>query len=57
MVSRRSYKEAMSVEDALEEIRRNLGTQFDPTLGQLFIRLVEEGTVTLQRPSDPIPTP
>ena len=45
------------MEDALEEIRRNLGTQFDPTLGQLFIRLVEEGTVTLQRPSDPIPTP
>src|SRR5699024_5736066 len=33
MTSKRSYRDAMSVEDALEEIRRNLGTQFDPELG------------------------
>ncbi|MPN62866.1 Cyclic di-GMP phosphodiesterase [bioreactor metagenome] len=46
MVTRRSYKSAMSVADALQEIRRNLGTQFDPQLGQLFIRLVEEGKIT-----------
>ncbi len=45
MVSKRSYKEAMSVEQALQEIRRNLGTQFDPDLGLLFIRLVEEGRI------------
>lgn len=45
MVSKRSYKEAMSVEAALEEIRRNLGTQFDPRLGALFIRLVESGKI------------
>jgi putative nucleotidyltransferase with HDIG domain len=45
MISRRSYKDAMSVDAALGEIRRNLGTQFDPELGQLFIRLVEEGKI------------
>ena len=45
MISKRSYKEAMSVEEALTEIRRNLGTQFDPSLGELFIRLVEEGRI------------
>ncbi len=43
MISRRSYKEAMSVRQALEEIRRNLGTQFDPELGRVFIDLVESG--------------
>lgn len=43
MISRRSYKEAMTVGQALDEIRRNLGTQFDPDLGRLFIELVESG--------------
>ena len=43
MISRRSYKEAMSVQQALDEIRRNLGTQFDPELGRVFIDLVESG--------------
>ena len=45
MISKRSYKDAMSVEEALEEIERNLGTQFDPELGRLFIRLVREGKI------------
>ncbi|WP_283673103.1 HD domain-containing phosphohydrolase [Butyricicoccus sp. Marseille-Q5471] len=47
MVSRRSYKHAMPVEDALNEIRRNLGRQFDPELGFLFISMVEEGKIKL----------
>lgn len=45
MVSKRSYKGAMKVEEALAEIRRNLGTQFDPKLGELFIHLVEQGKI------------
>lgn len=45
MISKRSYKEAMSVEEALAEIRRNLGVQFDPKLGELFIKLVEQGRI------------
>ncbi len=51
MVSKRSYKEAMQVADALEEIRRNLGTQFDPRLGALFIQLVEGGKITVHTES------
>lgn len=49
MISKRSYKEAMSVEEALAEIRRNLGTQFDPKLGELFISLVEEGKIQVSK--------
>ena len=48
MTSKRSYRDAMSVEDALEEIRRNLGTQFDPELGALFIKLVETGQIRVR---------
>lgn len=45
MVSKRSYKNKMPVEAALEEIERNLGTQFDPKLGRLFIQLVQSGDI------------
>lgn len=45
MVSRRSYKDARSVDSALAEIERNLGGQFDPKLGRLFIDLVREGKI------------
>ncbi|MEG0803798.1 MAG: diguanylate cyclase, partial [Pygmaiobacter sp.] len=54
MTSKRSYKEARSVPDALAEIRKNLGTQFDPKLGTLFIELVESGKI-LVHPTTSIP--
>ncbi len=47
MISRRSYKETMPVEAALHEIRINLGKQFDPELGQMFISLIESGQVNV----------
>jgi diguanylate cyclase (GGDEF)-like protein/PAS domain S-box-containing protein len=37
----RPYKDKMTVEQALQEIRRCSGTQFDPALVELFIRLVD----------------
>lgn len=40
MVSRRSYKAALSVEYAIEELKRNKGTQFDPDLVDIFITLI-----------------
>lgn len=53
MVSRRSYKDALSVERALQEIEANLGSQFDPRLGKLFIDLVCSGKMRVY--SDPVP--
>ena len=35
----------MPLDLALNELRRGLGSQFDPELGALFIRLVEDGTI------------
>lgn len=45
MVSKRSYKNRMPLEDALTEIEKNLGTQFDAELGRLFIKMIREGTI------------
>jgi diguanylate cyclase (GGDEF)-like protein/PAS domain S-box-containing protein len=40
MISERPYRKAMSKDDAIEEIRRNAGTQFDPMIAELFIEKV-----------------
>ena len=45
IVSRRPYKEAMTIEDALTEIERNLGKQFDPVIGKAFVDYVRDGTI------------
>ncbi len=37
MTSKRTYREAMSVEHALDEVRNGLGTQFDEKIGAIFL--------------------
>lgn len=41
MVSERPYRKPLTHEEAIEEIKRYLGTQFDPHIGQLFINLFQ----------------
>jgi HD-GYP domain-containing protein (c-di-GMP phosphodiesterase class II) len=45
MTTTRSYRKAMSVEAALEELRRCAGTQFDPDVVAVLVGLVEAGEV------------
>ena len=45
IVSRRPYKEPISIPEALEEIERNLGKQFDPEIGRTFIELVKSDAI------------
>lgn len=45
MVSRRSYKDAYDTEHALRVVRNEAGRQFDPQLAELFVTLVENGTI------------
>jgi response regulator RpfG family c-di-GMP phosphodiesterase len=40
MRSNRPYRSALPVNHAVDEIRTNLGTQFDPDIGEVFLRCV-----------------
>ncbi len=44
MISDRPYSAAMSHRDAVDELERQAGIQFDPDLVELFIRLVGDGS-------------
>ena len=47
MTARRPYKKPLSVSYAVSELKKNSGTQFDPELVDVFIRLIEEGKITV----------
>lgn len=51
MISRRTYKKPMPVEQALEVLRAECGRQFDPKLAELFIELVQQKKIELKIPS------
>ena len=42
MINDRSYRKALTIEDAKLEIRDNAGTQFDPVLAKEFLELLDE---------------
>ncbi|MBR0306576.1 MAG: HD-GYP domain-containing protein, partial [Lachnospiraceae bacterium] len=46
MISKRCYKPEMSVDYALHELQRGAGTQFDPELAQMFVRMVMDKKIT-----------
>ena len=43
MVSDRSYKNTMTPDEAINELRRCAGTQFDPDLVELFVKILRSG--------------
>jgi len=58
MLSDRPYRPKTSLQYAFEEIRRNLGSQFDPELGKVLLELFETGEVEkLYLTSNPAPFP
>lgn len=46
MSSEGSYRQAFSKEMAIEEIRNHAGTQFDPDMARVFIRMMEKENLT-----------
>ena len=53
MVSKRCYKHRIPLEEALRELERGAGTQFDPELAAMFCRMVREGRITLADEENP----
>jgi len=45
MRSDRPYRKALSKEEAIEEIKRNMGKQFDPKIAEKLIELLESGAL------------
>ena len=48
MVSERPYRKPLTHQQAIDEIKRNLGTQFDPHIGEVFIELYETQEEVIQ---------
>ncbi|MDI7252887.1 MAG: HD-GYP domain-containing protein, partial [Actinomycetota bacterium] len=48
MTSDRPYRKALPLEEALAELRRGAGRQFDPRVVEVFLRLVEEGRISVR---------
>jgi HD-GYP domain-containing protein (c-di-GMP phosphodiesterase class II) len=48
MTSDRPYRSALSFEEALDEIRRGAGSQFDPTVARVFFGMVEDGELEME---------
>jgi putative nucleotidyltransferase with HDIG domain len=41
MITGKGYKAAMPIRDVMQEIRSHAGTQFDPTVAEAFLRILE----------------
>ena len=52
LVSKRSYKDGMPIEKALEIIRKDAGTHFDPLVAQAFLDVEEEARVIAAQHGD-----
>lgn len=47
MTTTRSYRKALSMETAIEELRRNRGTQFDPDVVDAMLLAIERGEIVV----------
>jgi HD-GYP domain-containing protein (c-di-GMP phosphodiesterase class II) len=41
MISDRPYRKGMSLDEAIEEIKKGTGSQFDPLMANVFVKMVE----------------
>lgn len=57
MISDRPYRKAMSVEQAIEELKRCAGRQFDPNVVEVLITLHQQGILKLGHHGHPSPQP
>jgi HD-GYP domain-containing protein (c-di-GMP phosphodiesterase class II) len=49
MTSDRTYRKAMSREEAIAEIKRNAGTQFEPIVADIFLNIIAKENILKRR--------
>lgn len=54
MTSNRPYRSSLSINAALNEIEKNMGTQFDPLIANIFIKLVRDGSIQVDQEVPPV---
>ena len=52
MNSKRAYRDTLSIDIIKEEIAKNLGTQFDPEIGQVFLDILENNPEEIKKIGD-----
>lgn len=57
ITSKRDYREAMPLSQALNIIRQGIGSHFDPALGPVFIEMIEEEGVVVYEHEEQGPEP
>jgi HD-GYP domain-containing protein (c-di-GMP phosphodiesterase class II) len=55
MTTNRSYRKARSIAEALDELERCAGSQFDPAVVAALVRLVHSGAIALERGGEVVP--
>jgi putative nucleotidyltransferase with HDIG domain len=56
MTTNRPYRKAFAPEDALREIERSSGVQFDPMIAKTFVRVMQREINNSTKPQDAVPT-
>jgi HD-GYP domain-containing protein (c-di-GMP phosphodiesterase class II) len=51
MTSNRPYRKALTLENAINELHDNAGTQFDPEIVDIFVQLIQDGNFSGFQPS------
>ena len=49
MTSKRSYRDSLPIDVVKEEIKKNSGTQFDPEIAEVFLRILDEQPEEIRR--------
>jgi putative nucleotidyltransferase with HDIG domain len=52
MVTHRHYRKALALPEAILELRVNSGTQFDPVITPVLLRLIETGLIAAETPDE-----